>query len=213
MSEPFVGEIRMVGFNFAPRGWAFCQGQMLSIAQNQALFSLLGTTYGGNGTTTFGLPDLRARVPVGMGANPPGLQPVQQGQMAGTQTTTLLLSNMPAHTHQATFAGTGGGAPTPPTVTIAVASTDASENDPNGNIPAMLSAGRGSYTPLFAPASSATSGAHLGGVTVTPGSAGGITGGTVTLAAAGSSLPFSILNPYLGLNFIIALQGIFPSRN
>src|SRR5690606_5156315 len=98
MSEPFLGEIRMVGFNFAPRGWAFCQGQLLSIAQNSALFSLLGTMYGGNGTTTFALPDLRGRSPVGMG-NGPGLTPITQGELAGTENVTLLSTQMPMHTH------------------------------------------------------------------------------------------------------------------
>ena len=98
MSEPFLGEIRMVGFNFAPQGWAFCQGQIMSIAQNTALFSLLGTMYGGNGQTTFGLPDLQGRSPVGIGQGP-GLSPIVQGEMAGTENVTLLASNMPMHTH------------------------------------------------------------------------------------------------------------------
>jgi microcystin-dependent protein len=98
MSEPFIGEIRTVGFNFAPRGWAMCDGQLLAITQNTALFSLLGTTYGGDGRTTFGLPDLRGRVAVHPG-NGPGLPPVSWGQKAGSPTTTLSAANLPAHTH------------------------------------------------------------------------------------------------------------------
>lgn len=98
MSEPFIGEIRIFPYNFAPRGWAYCQGQQMSIAQNTALFSLLGTTYGGNGQTTFGLPDLRGRTIIGQGTGP-GLQPYSLGQMAGTESTTLTINQMPAHAH------------------------------------------------------------------------------------------------------------------
>src|SRR5439155_18983562 len=100
MSEPFLGEIRLFGFNFAPRGWAFCQGQLLPIAQNTALFSLLGTTYGGNGQTTFALPDLRGRVAVGFGQGP-GLSNIDLGQVSGAETATLTQAQMPAHGHLA----------------------------------------------------------------------------------------------------------------
>jgi microcystin-dependent protein len=98
MSQPFLGEIRPFGFNFAPRGWAMCAGQILSIAQNTALFSLLGTTYGGNGQTTFALPDLRARAAVGAGQGP-GLSEYDLGEMGGTTSVTLLSNQMPSHTH------------------------------------------------------------------------------------------------------------------
>jgi microcystin-dependent protein len=96
--DPFIGEIRMFAFGFAPQGWALCNGQLLPIAQNQALFSLLGTTYGGNGTTTFALPDLRSRVPVHQGQGP-GLSPYAEGQASGTETVTLAAAQMPQHTH------------------------------------------------------------------------------------------------------------------
>lgn len=104
MSEPFLGEIRMVGFNYAPAQWAFCQGQSISIAQNSALFSLLGTTFGGNGMTTFNLPDSRGHTPVGMGmgmgmGNGPGLTPIVQGEMSGNENVTILSTQMPAHNH------------------------------------------------------------------------------------------------------------------
>ena len=98
MSQPFIAEIRMFAGNFAPRGWAFCQGQIMSIAQNTALFSLLGTTYGGNGQTTFGLPDLRGRVPVGTGQGP-GLGAINLGEIAGESAHTLISTEMPQHNH------------------------------------------------------------------------------------------------------------------
>jgi microcystin-dependent protein len=96
--EPFLGQIMAVGFNYAPRGWAFCQGQLMSIAQNTALFSLLGTQYGGDGVTTFALPDYRGRVAVGMGQGP-GLSNYEQAEVSGTENVTLLQSQMPAHVH------------------------------------------------------------------------------------------------------------------
>ena len=100
MSTPMLGEIRLMGCTFAPRGWMFCNGQLLAIAQNDALFALIGTTYGGDGVTTFALPDLRGRVPLNQGQGP-GLSPYQIGQMAGTETVTLLANQLPMHTHQA----------------------------------------------------------------------------------------------------------------
>jgi len=172
MSEPFLGMIIIVPYNFAPRGWAFCNGQILSIAQNTALFSLLGTTYGGNGQTTFALPDLRGRFPNSAGQGP-GLSNYDLGQVSGTESVTLTINNMPGHTH--TFA--------PPAV-----NDDASSTIPVGNAPATASAN------TFAPNPTA---AMAGGNT-------GITGG---------SQPFSPMNPYLTLNYCIALEGIFPSRN
>jgi microcystin-dependent protein len=131
MSDPFLGELRLVGFNFAPKGWATCDGQILSISQNTALFSLLGTTYGGNGITNFALPDLRGRVPVHLGQGP-GLSNRTQGEMSGSEAVTLVQNEMPAHTHGLT-------------ATNDLASTDL----PNG----MFLAGGGSYGP---PGSAAT---------------------------------------------------------
>lgn len=98
MSEPFVGEIRMFAGNFAPRSWAFCDGQLLAISQNDALFSLLGTTYGGDGRTTFGLPDLRGRLPIHAGDGP-GLSPRGLGSKSGSENVTLTLNQLPSHTH------------------------------------------------------------------------------------------------------------------
>lgn len=117
MSEPFIGEIRMAGFNFAPRDWLLCNGQLLAISQNTALFSLLGVQYGGNGTTNFAIPDLRGRVPVNWG-NGPGLSPSVIGQRTGVESVTLLTTQMPAHSHAAS--GT----------------SSANARDPRGNLPA-----------------------------------------------------------------------------
>lgn len=107
MSEPYVGEIRMFAGNFAPRGWAFCEGQLLAISQNDALFSLLGTIYGGDGRTTFGLPDLRGRIPVHAGSGP-GLSLRRLGEKGGAEDVTLTVNQIPAHTHAANAQGTPG---------------------------------------------------------------------------------------------------------
>ncbi|MBD8890936.1 phage tail protein [Roseibium litorale] len=98
MSEPFVGEIRMFAGNFAPRGWAFCDGQLLAVSQNDALFSLLGTVYGGDGRTTFGLPDMRGRIPIHQGTGP-GLSPRRLGSKSGSETVTLTVNQLPSHSH------------------------------------------------------------------------------------------------------------------
>ena len=169
MSDPFLGEIKLVGFNFAPRGWAFCNGQILPIAQNTALFSLLGTTYGGNGQTTFALPDLRGRVPVHFGQGP-GLSNINLGQSAGSEFTTLLQTQMPQHSHLASVTGAGAGG-----------------NRPGGNVP---SAG-GAYA------------ASSDGSTFNP----------AFVQSSGGGQPFGNREPYLALNFVIAMEGIFPSRN
>ena len=192
MSEPFLGEIRMVGFNYAPSGWAFCQGQLLPIAQYSALFALLGTTFGGNGTTTFGLPDFRGRAPVGIG-NGPGLTPVVQGEAAGIENASILASQMPTHTHLATA-----------TSVLTVAATPSN--------PAVAPSGTNSV--LGASTAAGPSSAALWSDKVTdPVALTNPDTVTVTVAASGGSQPVPIRNPYLGTNFIIALQGIFPPRS
>lgn len=175
-SEPLIGSIAMFGGNFAPRGYALCQGQLMSIAQNTALFSILGTTFGGDGVTTFGLPDLRGRFPVQQGPGP-GLPPVNLGQLAGTPTVTLTTAQMPAHTH-AVACDTGVAGVQSPANAL-----PASEGDLTNPINAYSTGNpNGTMSPLM-------------------------------IGQAGGSQPVSVQNPYLGLNFIIALQGIFPSRN
>jgi microcystin-dependent protein len=180
--DPFIGTICMFGFNFPPRTWALCNGQLLSIAQNTALFSLLGTTYGGNGQTTFALPDLRGRVPVHFGQGP-GLSSYDLGQVGGVESSTLTVNQMPAHAH--TFSGQQ-----------AVAATAGTTPDPTGNILAAPA----SSIPHYAAANAATGATASGSV-------------TGTTALAGGSQPQSELQPYLGLNFSIALQGIYPPRD
>ena len=183
--SPTLAEIRMFAGNFNPRGWALCQGQLISIAQNTALFSLLGTTYGGNGQTTFSLPDMRGRVADGTGTGP-GLANVQLGEVAGSPTTTLLTANMPAHNHPAA---------------LKASTVKATLQAPAAG--AALSKGvdsTGVVVPLiYAPAGSSPS------VTLDAGS--------VTTGIVGNSTPFSTMQPYLGINFIIAMEGIYPSRS
>lgn len=180
MAEPFLGQIMMFGGNFAPRGWAFCAGQLLSISQNTALFSLLGTTYGGNGVQTFALPDLRGRFPLGMG-NGPGLSPVVEGQIGGSETTSILTSNLPAHNHPLLGSATAGAQTSPAGGAIAEINT--------GSV----------KTPTIG----------FGFATTTPTSAML----PQSIGLTGQNIPLETIPPYLGVNFIIALQGIFPSRN
>jgi len=172
MTEPFLGEIKMVGFNFAPRGYALCNGQILSISQNTALFSLLGTTYGGNGQTTFALPDLRGRVPIHQGQGP-GLSNYTMGQQSGVETVTLSTTQIPPHGHTVN------------------ASTTADSKNPAGNVPAVTGAGS-SYAAAPTP-----------GVVM---NASMVTGG-------GGGQPHDNRQPSLCINVVIALEGIFPSRN
>ncbi|MFY1829874.1 phage tail protein [Myxococcus fulvus] len=174
MSEPYIGEIRMFAGNFAPRGWAFCQGQILSIAQNTALFSILGTTYGGNGQTTFALPDLRGRYPMQPGQGP-GLSPRTLGEQGGTETVTLISTQMPAHTHSLNVSSQQGDTETPVGTVLAA--------DNNGAI----------FNYRAAPIDGTMNPAAIG--------------------VAGGSQPHNNMSPFLCLNFIIALEGIFPSRN
>lgn len=206
MSEPFIGQIQMFGFDFPPRGWSLCQGQLIAISQNTALFSLIGTNFGGDGRTTFGLPDMASRAPVGQsrGHTPPGLTPFQIGQHGGAQTHTMFETELAPHTHRATFTSSGGS-------TEVKATTEEGESsDPSqGAFLAKAKADGGpqdqdEYIYKSNPADSSL--VSLGGVS-------GSASGTVQVDTAGGGQPFSIQNPFLALNFSIALQGIFPSRN
>ena len=175
MSSPFVAEIRIFGFNFAPKGWAFCNGQILPLSQNTALFSLLGTTYGGDGKSNFALPNLQGSAPLQQGQGA-GLSLYDLGQTGGEQAVTLLDSEMPSHTHTVQ-ADTAAGTLIPPTG-AAWATPGAGRNV---NIYHVSDANNVLMNPL--------------GVSV-----------------AGGSQPHNNMPPYLGLNFCIALQGIFPAR-
>jgi microcystin-dependent protein len=179
--DEYLGIVKIFAGTFAPRGWAFCQGQLLGIQQNAALFSLLGTTYGGNGQTTFGLPDLRGRIPVGQGQGA-GLPNVVIGEVAGTPTMTLTIANMPAHNHPVTG-----------TVQAIVNDNPANTDSPAGTYMAQPS------TNIY----NSAAGVDTGGDMKV----------TLTTGVIGSNTAFSIASPYLGVNYIICLQGLFPSRD
>jgi microcystin-dependent protein len=210
VGDPYLGEIRMVGFNFAPVGWALCNGQLLPISQNNALFALLGTTYGGDGRVTFGLPDLQGRVPLHAGSGM-GLPTYVLGEKAGAPSVTLNQQQMPQHTHVATFTPTGGGGTPSVNVSITGSSAAGTTSTPTGNYLAGSVNASGQH-PLYIPGNSAPPGAgNIAGVTASlSGVSGG--GGTVTNAVTGGNLPVSIEPPYLAVYFMIATQGIFPSR-
>ncbi|MDU9414093.1 phage tail protein [Pseudomonas sp. zfem005] len=203
MSDPFIGEIRMVAFTYAPRGWAYCLGQQMSIAQNSALFALLGTVYGGNGVSTFGLPDLRGRSPVGTGTGP-GLSAIDLGELSGVENVTLLSTNMPMHNHPATATVTATA--TAEQAVGTVASNPVAIPSATNKFLAASGTGQGSAT-IWSDALSTPQ--TIGN----PPTVNLNVGVGVTVGAAGNSLPFSIRNPYLGMNFVIALVGEFPSRN
>jgi len=169
MSTPFLGQIQSFGFNFAPRGWALCNGQLLAIASNTALFSLLGTMYGGNGQTTFGLPDLRGRTSLHFGQGP-GLQNYTQGQVSGTETVTLISQEMPQHNHG-------------------------------------LNASAGTKLNAVPQAN------FLGGATIYTNAALDSVLEPTSIGFAGNSQPHNNMQPYLVINWCIALEGIYPSRN
>jgi microcystin-dependent protein len=172
MADPFVAEIRMFGFNFAPKGWAFCDGQLMPISQNTALFSLLGTTYGGDGKSNFGLPDLQGAAPMQPGQGP-GLSLHDLGEQGGSPTVSLLESEIPSHVHNL-MAQAGVG----------------NRTNPVGNAIARVQ-GATAYTPVGATAT------QLNWQAVTP---------------AGGDQPHNNMQPYLTLNYCIALQGVFPAR-
>ncbi len=209
MSDPFIGEIKLVGFSFAPRGYVFCNGAVMGIQQNAAMFSLLGTTFGGNGVQTFGVPDFRSRIPVGMGQGP-GLSNYLQGQMAGTENTTLLLANLPAHNH--TAATTLSGAFTATTTINALTQPTAKQPSPAGALcTGATDNATGAVVSSYALPGSGTAATMATGAATT--TIGGALTAATTVGLTGNNIPISNLQPYLGTNYIIATEGIFPSRN
>lgn len=170
--DQYIGEIRIVGFNFAPVGWALCQGQLMAINENTALFSLLGTQYGGNGTTTFGLPNLQGRFPLGAGYGA-GLTPRNNGDTGGAETYTLTVAQLPAHSHP-----------------LMASSVEASATSPEGNV-----LGTKARVPLF--------------VTGTP----DMMMSSESIGSTGQNQPYSVMPPYTGVTYIIALEGIYPARS
>lgn len=190
--EPFIGELMLVPYTFCPRSWTEAAGQLLPINQHQALFSLLGTNYGGDGRTTFGLPDLRGRVPLGFGQGP-GLTNVTLGQKGGTETATMSVNQMPSHTHAATTAVTVDA-------TLSASSATATAAAPGGNVLANTDRNNAYH------AGPADANMNASAIAATG-------TGTTIITSTGGGQPFSIRPPYQGLRWCIALQGIFPSRN
>jgi len=183
MSDPYVGEVRPFGFNFAPVNWALCAGQLMAISQNTALFSILGTTYGGNGTSTFGLPDLRSRVAVGMG-NGAGLSPYVLGEENGEENVTLLPTQMAAHTH-APYSRVQAG-------------TANMHNKPVA----------GDYLSRFN-----TSASAIGNTWNNPPLQNATTLHPTFIGYAGGNQPHNNIQPVLAINYCICLFGVFPARN
>jgi microcystin-dependent protein len=181
MSEAFVGEIRAFGFNFAPVGWAFCNGQLLSIAQNQVLFAILGTIYGGDGQSTFALPNLQGQVPMHWGTGPGGFN-TTIGEAQGSSSVTLMTTQLPAHFHSVIAAQAGQGSMGEETGTPSATST---LGQSTGHNLAWITAPAAVNAP-FSPKA---------------------------ISQNGGSLPHENMQPYLALNFCIALEGIFPSPN
>jgi microcystin-dependent protein len=176
MADPYIGEIRLFGGNFAMAGWALCNGQTLAISTNVALFSIIGTYYGGNGTTTFQLPNLQGRVPIGMGSGA-GLSTYTIGQTGGTESTALTIANLAAHSHTVNASNTAGGS-----------------SQPAANLLGAIQPGaRPEY--------------------YVSGTAPDTSMNPLMIAQTGSSAPFNIVQPFLAITFLIALVGIFPSRN
>ncbi|MBB5268240.1 phage tail protein [Algibacter amylolyticus] len=192
--EGFIGEVKMFAGSFVPRNWAFCQGQLLSIASNTALFSIIGTTYGGGGRTTFALTDLRSRTAVGAGAGP-GLSNIREGSQSGSEDAILTILNMPIHNHAGTFTQTSGIS------TMPAVAEEANSDDPTNNSLAIPNIGGANR--LY---SSDTPDTNLSNGT-------GNVQGSVNIFNRGSQQPFNIRNPYLGINYIICTKGIFPSRS
>lgn len=182
--DEYIGIVKIFAGNFAPRGWAFCHGQLLPIAQYNALFSILGTTYGGDGRTTFALPNLSGRAPIGMGQSP-GTSHYSLGQVGGTESVTLLQTEMPAHTHVAQDK---------------VSASVGTSNDPVGKVPAtaQIQLERSGPTyPVNGYAEAVTGNAA--------------TGSTI-INQTGGSQPHNNMQPYIGMNYIICMEGIFPPR-
>lgn len=209
--EPFIGQIMTVGFNFAPQGWAKCDGQLLAISSNEALFSLLGTTYGGDGRTTFGLPDLRGRVPMHKGRGP-GLRNYDLGQRDGRVNISLNLSQLPTHKHTATLTSSST-TPITATATLNVKDGLGDSNDAGNNYLATGQAKNGKNTYPVSNGYSTTSTSTMNSEAVEVKIAGGSVAGSVSVENTGGSQPVSIMQPSLALNYIIALEGTFPPRD
>jgi len=223
MDAPFIGAIFIWAGSFAPQGYRFCDGSVMQVQQNAALFAILGTYYGGNGSTTFNLPDLRGRFPLCTNTTNAAYPIAQLGQVGGHATTTLGTNNLPAHSHTAAFTGTGGGTGTPLSVTTdlsvsTAAATAATPTLANGNTAYLANAAAGtaaaSLKGLYTTTAPATGSiATIPANTTVTGGTGGITGGSVVIGNTGGNVAIDMHPPYQALNFIIAIEGLFPPRN
>lgn len=194
--DMYLTSIMGWGPAWSPRNWTLCAGQLLAISQFTAVFSLVGTIYGGDGRTTFRMPDLRARVPVAAGQSP-GTQFIPQGALIGSDTNTLTVLEMPVHNHTASLQNL--------IVQVATSSSDGTEDDPDGHIPAASNFGTGlskQAVQAYAPTSAADG--SLAGTAI---------GGSVIVGNTGGSQPFSIVQPLQAIQFIFCLQGLYPPRN
>ena len=212
MDDGYLGEIRLFAGNFAPRGWAFCDGQLISIAQHQALFSILGTFYGGDARTTFALPDLRGRAPIHAGTGP-GLSTRTLGKRNGSETNTMTVKQMPSHSHSSSVGDlTGRGVISgKATATMKVHNTDGAETTPNNNFLGADNSFSGNYS------ASSDDSSTLNTSSIDVDTSGlGVTlsklSGSVTIGRTGGQQPINNMQPYLTINYIICMEGMFPSR-
>lgn len=227
--DAFMGTVLPVAFNYAPRGWMFCNGQTIAISQNSAMFALLGTMYGGDGQNTFGLPDLRGRTIVGSQAQGPGLANVSQGEKAGSNNVTVIANgnvsfslstaNLPAHNHPATLNLSGLSGQTTISVGTGSAAAGTGLTAQAGSLLTSTASGSPTAAAIYLPAGTPqTSPVNLGGINTTVSGNGTVTtdntgSGAAVVAPVVTNATASIMQPYLGLNYIIAMEGIFPSRN
>lgn len=199
-----IGEIRGFGGNFAPRFWSYCQGQLISIAQNTALFSILGTTYGGDGRSTFALPDLRGRIPLSEGRGP-GLSPRPLGQRSGQEDVILNVLQIPSHFH---FTSSQAGAVTgSATATMNVNDTSGSQTNPDNNFLGFESGSLGFYDAASDGSTLATDAITFNTATMA------LNSSHITVSNTGSNHDHNNLQPYTVINWIICMQGVFPSRS
>jgi microcystin-dependent protein len=231
--DAFLGEIRVIAFNYAPEGWLLCQGQTLPLNQYQALFAIIGTTYGGDGMTTFKLPDLRGRAAVQCGQTQQGGY-YEWGQVGGGTNTAVSttasftinnINQLPAHTHTAAFTPSGGGASDQPTITVKVSNDPPTSPTPlaNGYMAGLKASGLAAPPNAYvATATNGTTSLNTNAA-VASGGSGGITGGTVAIGSTGGTTPAPItvpininvppiMSPFVAMNYIICVNGIFPPR-
>lgn len=201
--DPYIGSMGTFGGAFTIRNFAMCLGQTMAISQNQVLFALIGTIYGGDARTTYALPDLRGRSPVGAGTRPGGMD-YRQGIRQGTELVTIDITQMPAHSHSATFTPLGGTNPVSGTLQVATNAANTKTPDSSSYIAANNSDG------FFKAGFESANLTDIEGLTV---SGGGSAGGTVTVTNTGGSAPLNILNPVLPVNWLMATEGVFPPRS